>query len=507
MVTFCLIAYTITVVGTAQTAVTPTTSTTQVAVSDPLDPITAPAGGAVLYGTAINPSTNLPVRHLWVADAFLGICRVDPDLDSPGPYIVNSNACPLNVLPSIVGGGMAFDSANSKLYFVDAQVKNSQGVFRINYHPEADGGQGSLDVSSLFSMAGAPAGQLFPGGQTGCILPGNSGPPNSAALDPLGNLWVGFSKSSVIARFNSPANASTASIGSCSQFVQQAATVAGNHFGTGLTFVGHDLWGSTLEIIYVIKNADTICMVGQNPACSSANGTAQLALSTLLGATGIASDQVYPATNGNNLYISDANSVAWVGNVMGGPAGQSLAATYVDPSIGLANVGAVVVDGTDPANLVLYSGDDPSGVATPGAGRIFQTTQTSVAAAAPGAPLNVVAAIGNGQGSVSWSPAQSAQPVASYTVHNNFASNGLPLPDITVTTGSSGFPATSTPLNGIAPNSSYQFQVTASNAQGSSAPSTPSNLAPVIPIPDPPTNVVGIAGDTQVFVSWSAPLN
>lgn len=73
---------------------------------------------------------------------------------------------------------MAFDSADNLLYFVDNQAKNSQGVFRLNYHPEADTGNGSLDVQSLFSMAGAPTGALFTGGQTGCPVPANTGAPN-----------------------------------------------------------------------------------------------------------------------------------------------------------------------------------------------------------------------------------------------------------------------------------------------------------------------------------------
>jgi hypothetical protein len=92
-------------------------------------------------------------------------------------------------------------------------------------------------------------------------------------------------------------------------------------------------------------------------------------------------------------------------------------------------------------------------------------------------------------------------------VHNSFASNGLPLADILISPSGSGFPATSTPLSGIAAKTAYQFQVTASNAQGSSAASASSNLAPTIPIPDPPTGVQGIAGDTQAYVSWTAPLN
>jgi Fibronectin type III domain/Domain of unknown function DUF11 len=491
-----------------QTTISPTTTTTQLAgAPNAQSPITNPSGGLILYGTAISPVTNLPVRHLWVADASLGICRIDPDLDSPGPYAINPNICPLSGVPAINGGAMAFDSANNLIYLVDAQAKNSQGVLRINYQAGADSGNGSMDPQSLFSLGGAPAGTTFAGGQTGCALPGTPGSPNSVAIDPLGNVWVGFGKSSVIARFNSPATATSSNFGTCTQFVQQAATVAGNHAGSGIAFVGHDLWGATLEIMFVIKNADTICLVGQNPACGSANGTAQITLGTLLGATSIASDQVYPSTNGNNLYVGDANSVSWVGNVVAGSAGQTLAPTYVATSVGLANVGTVAVDGTDPANLVLYASDDPSGVGTAGAGRVFQAIQTAAAPGAPGAPLNVVASIVNGQGTVTWSPLQIGQPVTSYTVHNNFASNGIPLADITVSPVGSAFPATTTALSGIAAGATYQFEVTANNAQGSSAFSVPSNLAPVIPIPDPPTGVQGLAGDTQAFVSWTAPLN
>jgi Fibronectin type III domain/Domain of unknown function DUF11 len=491
-----------------QTTLAPTTSTVQVAgTPDPINPITAPTGGIILYGTAISPITNRPVRHLWVADSFFGICRVDPDLDSPGPYEVNTDICPTNVLPQVIGGEMALDSTNNKLYFVDTQARISKGVFRIDYHPEADSGNGSLDSQSVFSMAGAPAGSLFTGGQTSCALPGLSGIPNSVAIDPLGNVWVGIGKTPSILRFNNPANATSTNFGSCAQFVQIAATGFGQHFTTGVAFVGHDLWSSTLEIIFVIKNADTLCLVGQNPACGSANGTAVLALPTLIGANTLVSDQFYPSTNGNNLYVGLGNTVAWVGNVAGGTAGQTLASTYVDPAAGLSNVGAVAVDGTDPANIVIYAGDDPSAAATVGVGRIFQTTQTSATPAAPAAPLDVVASIANQQGSVSWSPAQVAQPVTSYTVHNNFASNGLPLADILVSPVGSGFPATSTTLAGIAASTTYQFQVTANNAQGSSAASASSNLSPTIPIPDPPTGVQGIAGDTQAFVSWTAPLN
>jgi hypothetical protein len=99
---------------------------------------------------------------------------------------------------------------------------------------------------------------------------------------------------------------------------------------------------------------------------------------------------------GNDLYIGMPNTVIWLGNVAGGFAGQTLASTYIDPSAGVSNLGMVAVDNNDPANLVLYSGDDTSGAAMPGDGRLFHTIQTAAAPAPPAAPQNVVASIANG---------------------------------------------------------------------------------------------------------------
>jgi len=78
----------------AQTTVNPSTSSVQFAgTPNAQSSITAPTGGLVLYGSALSPVTNQPVRHLWVGDATAGLCRMDPDLDSAGPYAVNPNSC------------------------------------------------------------------------------------------------------------------------------------------------------------------------------------------------------------------------------------------------------------------------------------------------------------------------------------------------------------------------------------------------------------------------------
>jgi hypothetical protein len=494
-------------ISSAQTTIAPATNTTQFAgTPNASSPITGPNGGVVLYGTAISPVTSQPVRHLWIADGASGICRMDPDLDSPGPYAINPAMCPFR-LTKVTGGAMAFDSTRNFLYFVDNK-SNTRGVFRINYLPEGDNGNGSLDFSSTFSMGGNTTTDKFPGGQTGCLLPNNPSLPNSVALDPHGNLWVGFGRSGEILRFNNPGAATAAGFGSCAQFIQVVAATPDGHLTTGLAWMGHDLWGADGKSPFFIRNADIACLAGPNPTCTNKADTSVLA--SVGSTTVLIGDQVYPAANGNNLYIGQSvtNSLIWVGNVAGGATGQTLSLNYIDPAqAALKNIGALVLDSTDPANLVLYAGDDPSGVGTTAAGRWFKTAQTSAAPDVPGAPLNVAAVESGSNAIVSWSPAQSAQPVTSYTVRNNLAGNGVALPDVTVVpVGGSLYPPTSVTIPGLAAGIVYQFQVLAGNAQGSSALSAPSNTIPVgVSLPGAPGGVTATAGDTQAYVSWTLP--
>jgi uncharacterized repeat protein (TIGR01451 family) len=507
LVTFLAIA---SAAASAQNTVNANTHTIQFAgTPDVTSPITAAKGGIVLYGTAINPDTNQPVRHLWVADGTAGICRVDPDLDSAGPFAINNSSCALSST-KVTGGGMAFDPANNFLYFVDNRSA-TRGVFRIQYLPQGDSGNGSFDFNSTFSLGGNSTTDVFPGGQTGCALPGNPSLPNSAALDPRGNLWIGFGRSGAIIRFNNPAAASATAFGTCQDFIQVVASTPDKKRSNGLAWIGHDLWSVDSRSPFFVRNADTSCLVSPNAACTDKSATSTL--TAIGGANAMVGDQVYPATNGNNLYFAlPANNVAWVGNITGAAAGQSLDLTYIDsaqvPSAApLSGIGTLIVDSTDPANLILYSGDDPSTLGTAGAGRLFQTSQTAATPDVPGAPLDVVASEIGTNAIISWSPAQVAQPVTSYTVRNNFASNGLSLPDATIIPASGRlYPPTSVTLPGLAAGVVYQFQVLASNAQGSSPLSVPSNSVPLgISLPGVPGAAVATAGDAQAAVSWTLP--
>lgn len=98
------------------------------------------------------------------------------------------------------------------------------------------------------------------------------------------------------------------------------------------------------------------------------------------------------------------------------------------------------------------------------------------APAPPAAPLNVAATAGNASAFLTTAPGNH-QPVTSYTGHTSFASNGLPVADVSVTAaaGSAVVPrsANITPLiNGV----TYQLEVLATNNLGSgpfSLPATP----------------------------------
>src|ERR1043166_5480643 len=95
-------------------------------------------------------------------------------------------------------------------------------------------------------------GSTFPAGQTGCTLSSTQLFPNSAALDPEGNLWVGFGKASFILKFNNPGAVNSTNFGTCSQFMQNVATIPNNRVGAGLAWMGHNLWGASPESVFFI---------------------------------------------------------------------------------------------------------------------------------------------------------------------------------------------------------------------------------------------------------------
>ena len=114
---------------------------------------------------------------------------------------------------------------------------------------------------------------------------------------------------------------------------------------------------------------------------------------------------------------------------------------------------------------------------------------------APGAPTAVVAAPGNAEVTVTWTPPADSGtfPIDGYVVRTQPGGQ-------TCTTS-----VTTCTVTGLTNGTVYTFTVTASSAAGSGPASAPSG--PVTPptIPGPPTGVATEAGDSKATITWSAP--
>ena len=117
----------------------------------------------------------------------------------------------------------------------------------------------------------------------------------------------------------------------------------------------------------------------------------------------------------------------------------------------------------------------------------------------PGQPTSVIGLAGDGQVVVSWTAPDNdgGSTVGSYTV--------------TAAPGDNTCVWTSGDLNcavtGLTNGTSYTFTVVATNDQGNSAESAASAAVQPLGVPGQPTSVIGLAGDGQVVVSWTAPDN
>ena len=454
-----------------------TTATTNTTIVTGLN---LPWGVQILTGTALSSTTGAPTRHLWTADQG-GLCRIDPDIDSAGPFVVNPATCVSGVgAARFFAGRMAFDPLTNNIY--TANSANAQPLARFHYIPNGDSGQGLVSTAAEFL-----------GDANGCGLASNF--PWAVSLGPDGNLYVGFKHNGNIVRVLAPQSASIP----CSN-MQVMGQSGDTKISKALAWIDHDLWGVDVIGLFRIANADQCFAPANNfTPCRGIN----LLRSLVPNGFSLATDQAYPATDGNNLYCFDATGTS-ITLVSG------LAANTPDVNITYANslVGGltIAVDKSNPASEVLYLGTDPGiDAAVPGVGTIVKVAQST--AAAPGIPVNATANPGNASATVSWSPGGGGAPT-SYLVHNSLASNGLTVPDVTVSApvGFTTVP-TSVVVTGLINGVSYQFEISASNAQGTSGFSAPTNLVTphVATAPSAPATIAASAGNAQATVAWSTP--
>ena len=433
-------------------------------------------GGVVLNGSAISPATGNLVRHLWSADPVNGLCRLDPDIDTPGPHGINPATCVTTAAGAALNAGeLSFDSAGNNLYSVDLAGK-SRGILRLHFLPGGDSGQGLMDKLNVQVLGAA------------CGIGANN--PTAAALGPDGNLYVGFKRVANLMRILAPQTEPLP----CSN-VQATVITVGSQV-SGLGWIGHNLFASDKTVTGVIPNAD-LCFTpvnGNNP-CTTTTFLPSLGFGV------VATDQVPPSTSGRDVWVGGTSSVARF----------SLATNTITPNYGGAAfslIGALAVDARSAVNPIVFVGDDPSNGLNPTAGRWFEITTAPPPPAPPGTPTNVTATAGRSSATVIWTPAADGQPVTSFTVHNSSASNGVFAADAIVTAapGTTIVPTSAT-IAGLTVGATYQFEVQATNGVGSSAFSAPSNsVAPfALTIPSAPTGVAALAGDASAIVAWSVP--
>jgi hypothetical protein len=151
--------------------------------------------------------------------------------------------------------------------------------------------------------------------------------------------------------------------------------------------------------------------------------------------------------------------------------------TYVDPPAAFGGFHTYGVAAVDAAGLV-----GP------------MATHTATLVPLPGPPTGVTALPGNAEIMVSWTAPAVGAPIIAYNV--TATAGGFTC----ATTG-----ATSCIVTGLSNGTPYSFTVTATNPVGTGDPSLASNSATPLLVPGRPTAVSGIAGDTTVDVTWTAP--
>ena len=205
---------------------------------------------------------------------------------------------------------------------------------------------------------------------------------------------------------------------------------------------------------------------------------------TATGAIGQATVSWTAPANGGAA-ITGYTITPYVGTTAGTPASADASAT--------STIITGLVNGTTYTFQVVAA--NVAGNSAPG------TSNAVTVGAAPGPPSGVTATPGNAQATVTWTaPASNGgSTITGYTVTPYIGSTaGTPVNvDGTTTTGT---------VTALVNGTTYTFQVTGTNAIGTSAAGV-SNAATPATIPQAPGNVAATAGNTQAIATWTAPAN
>jgi len=367
-----------------------TTTTLFAGTQDPftfgLADVTLPGPGIILPGTAINPATGHPVRHLWYGDDLQGLCRLDPDLDSagtaPGPglgaHATNFATCVGGVGSAILfsAGQMAFDPATNTLYVTDTSLHTNLGLLRMHYVPSGDNGQGTIDPASIQRLV-SPATNV-----PTCLPPndpalgGNSAgtQADAAAIGPDGNLYFGYLKGGQVVRVLNAATLDPSVNGACQNNVQVPivgpdegnGTLRPNTQGTnfGMAWIGHTLFSGNATSPWELTTADQcLTAANGNRVCGPAGANAPL---QILAAT-VGAPQSGVTGDGTNLYFATFGSVTKIANA-GDPVNLTAISNYGGS---FCFISGIAVDVADPQQA-LYVGVDCAQGGIPDGGAIYK---------------------------------------------------------------------------------------------------------------------------------------
>lgn len=301
-----------------------------------LDPIapsvapTLPGRSATIIGNigALTAPGVLVINgDIWVLDAAQGVCKANngtPDI----------RTCVGAGIP----GQSAFDPVNNFVYVPD-KSPNSAGVWRFPYDPNA------RTINGL-------AGQLVAANKG---LGGNQ--PMCASLGPDGSLYVSFFKNGSVLQITAP-NTNTNTVTQVAQSndghgIKSLAWITRHvidGFGNALTF--NDLY--MLETNAVTYSTSAIT---GTKAKGNLSSPAQVTNATLMTSDG--ADTIYIANGGeiDRFIASTGSQSVYALGTAGSP---------------ITVFGSITGLSLDPARQLLWIGDDSSGDATPGLGRLWQ---------------------------------------------------------------------------------------------------------------------------------------